>query len=335
MAININSKLPPIPFFTLERAAKILDCEIDDFLFWNSEGMIPLFVYIKIQSDCELTLTSINSDYNQYDNFLKKLDDKEKFISNLFHPLSIFQLPTNFHRRYKHHYVEDPRDSVTKSKRKTINLYFNGYAKGIWRVHRTKHWLQPNSLNGYDYEMFMEGKIKIDRLKPVGIHNEVADIFNFYLSLRKDKFDFKNENIFEKKELLIDKKSIELLLSANGNFLPDIYMNERRSSSVYWNNDNNKTNKMVIKKTGKPQHFYKTFSIDCALLTRDRFAHCKIANISRKLYRKISDDFNAENAPTEQTIANWLYEIKLGKPTVKSSDDFELVIPDEWRDYSE
>lgn len=39
--------LPAVPFITLERASKILDCEIDDILYWNSCSLLTLYVYFE------------------------------------------------------------------------------------------------------------------------------------------------------------------------------------------------------------------------------------------------------------------------------------------------
>lgn len=335
----LNSKLPPIPFVKLERAAKILDCDVDDFLFWNSEGMIALYAFVN-NLECSLCFRAKTKKYNeQCETFIEKFNNVNK-IENSIRVLGAFTTNTlaRSYARWPHQYdyfIETP-DKINPDKLpRCFSATYHGKAYGIWRIKRFNHWLQlrQNRHTSGNKKGFTSHEVYIKTLLPMTKIDDMDEIFDYYLNIRGE-----SETIFNANELLISTKDIILLQSANNQFLPDLFTDELSFSSSFtrWGDAiNSGGNKANVKIMRKPENFYKPFAIETALLTREKFPHCKVVSLSKKILSKIANDFNATNPPTDKTISNWLYEIKIGKPTMNNNADFELIIPDEWIDYSE
>ncbi|OCG53994.1 MULTISPECIES: hypothetical protein [unclassified Gilliamella] len=336
----LNPKLPPIPFVKLERAARILDCDVDDFLFWNSEGMIALYAFVN-KLECSLCFCAKKKEYNeQCETFIEKFNNVNK-IENSIRVLG--QFTTNIlgrasrypHPRKYDYLIETPDKIKPDNFPRLFRATYFGKAYGIWRIKRFSHWLQlrQNMRTCGNKKGFTPHEVSIQTLLPMTKIGDMDEIFDYYLKIRGD-----NEFIFNANELLISTEDIILLQSANNEFLPDLFIDELGlcPSFIRWGDViDSGENKANVKIMRKPENFYKPFAIETALLTREKFPHCKVVSLSRKILSKIANDFNATNPPTEKTISNWLYEIKIGKPSVTNNNDFELVIPDEWQEFSE
>ncbi|MCX8573917.1 MULTISPECIES: hypothetical protein [unclassified Gilliamella] len=213
-------------------------------------------------------------------------------------------------------------------------IYY-GEASGIWRIGRLTHWLELNK-NKYtysNYAPFGSNTAILNTMHPVFNIDHFNEIFRCYLTLTD-----KNSYEFNIDELLISTKDINLLQTANNNFLPDLFSDEGHFNQfISWANITNEENfTPQINKIGKPQNFYKSFAIQTALLTREKFPFSRVSALSRKIRFVIVNNFKSRNPPNERTISNWLYEIKLAPRTIETkTNDFELIIPDKWKYFSE
>lgn len=116
------------------------------------------------------------------------------------------------------------------------------------------------------------------------------------------------------KDLLITEDEINLFL--DGGDTNKIYVNLEQES------------------TGRPENYYKRFCIDVGVATREKYPFSKVSTISEKLINYINLLSNKESGntiPTKPTVDNYLRQVGLKMPSIKSSETFELVIPEKYK----
>ncbi|MCX8579977.1 hypothetical protein J3U35_11040 [Gilliamella sp. B2717] len=117
------------------------------------------------------------------------------------------------------------------------------------------------------------------------------------------------------KDLLITQEEINLFLEG-GNTNNKIALNTEYESA------------------GRPENYYKRFCIDVGIATREKYPFSKVSTISEKLinYIKLLSKEQSNNIiPTKATIDNYLRQVGLKLPSIKSSETFELVIPERYK----
>lgn len=307
--------LPYVEAIKINHAALVLNCTVNNIIEWANIGLIDLYIdastlYGELRISCPKKASIISNYINLTNTTRKRFGEPLRKIED-FDFQDLFWLLPRSNRpivTFRNKYIKDESDNDY------FKLSYIGKGEGFWR---------------YNY-------INFNRQKIMNINNQV------FFKIRSLELNYK---YYETKPSLPKdyaknlQASIillnETLISSEDFYIHNSDFVNLRDNKFTTTKDSENNIKEKMFNIGKPQNFYKSFATDTAVLTRERFPYCTVASLSRKIHSKISNGFNAENAPTEETIANWLYEIRLGKPTVKSHNDFELVIPDKWTDYSE
>lgn len=308
-------KLPYKEWYTIQEVANKLNCSIDDLIYW-SRYYIDLYLnadslYGQLSISCNRDAPAVTS-YTQY---LEKLmsnhpeTDKYNFTARDLVKLLPNENNQNIYkmmRRYSRSDYNPLFVDLSTDDRFHAEIVYKG--TGHWRVstplNSSVKLYSPNDEKFYKIE-----RLYLNKKYYSNFESRKEFINGLYVSFR-----LYDEILVSQNDFVIRVNDYEKLIKGD--------------ELEYQESKNNFT-------IGKPSHFYKKFAIDTAFLTRKKNPQSKVADIARKIYFTITNNFNSVNPPTKDTISNWLYEIKLGKPTEKSSSDFELVIPDEWQEFSE
>lgn len=308
-------KLPYKEWYTIQEVANKLTCSIDDLIYW-SQYYIDLYLnadslYGRLSISCDRDAPAVTS-YTQY---IKKLmSDRPEYDKYNFSAQDLVKLlphenNRNFYKmmhRHSRHTHNPFLVDLSTDDRFHAEIVYKG--TGHWRVNiplnSSVKLYSPNNEKFYKIErLYLNKEFYSDSESKKEFINGLDVSFRLY-----------DEILVTKNDLVIRVNDYEKLIKGD-----ELKYQEPKNNFII----------------GKPSHFYKKFAIDTACLTRKENPQSKVADIARKIYFTIIDNFNSVNPPTKDTISNWLYEIKLGKPTEKSSSDFELVIPDEWQEFSE
>ena len=310
-----QKKLPYKEWYTIQEVANKLNCSIDDLIYW-SRYYIDLYLnadslYGQLSISCDKDAPAINA-YTQYYKELMRNNQKIDKFSFSARDLARLLPNENNQNIYKmmHRYL-----------RSTYNPFFvdlstddRFHAEIVYKG--TGHWRVSTPLNR-SVKLYSQNNEKFYKIGRLYLNRKYYSNFESrkeFINGLDVSFRLYDEILVSQNDFVIRVNDYEKLIKGD--------------ELEYQEPKNNFT-------IGKPSHFYKKFAIDTACLTRKKNPQSKVADIARKIYFTIIDNFNSVNPPTKDTISNWLYEIKLGKPTEKSSSDFELVIPDEWQEFSE
>lgn len=308
-------KLPYKEWYTIQEVANKLTCSIDDLIYW-SQYYIDLYLnadslYGQLSISCNRDAPAVTS-YTQY--IQKLMSDRPGYDKYNFSAQDLVNLlphenKQNFYKMMRRHSRRTYNPflvDLSTDDRFHIEIVYKG--TGYWRVN-----IPLNS----SVKLYSPNKEKFYKIKRLYLNKEFYSDFKSkkeFINGLDVSFCLHDEILVTQNDFAIRVNDYEKLIKGD--------------ELKYQEPKNNFT-------IGKPSHFYKKFAIDTACLTRKENPQSKVADIARKIYFTIIDNFNSANPPTKDTISNWLYEIKLGKPTEKSSSDFELVIPDEWQEFSE
>ncbi|OCG16407.1 hypothetical protein [Gilliamella sp. WF3-4] len=313
-----NIILPYVEAIKIKEVSLALDCSIDDIIEWARRDLISLYIdtsslYGELSISCRRDAPVINNYINLLNEINRKYPDYNRKSVTDFDFQDLFKLlPVNNRPLYRGKFLMD-KYLRNESDEDYFKLRFIGKGEGFWifdyyNLNRQK----IRTINSQEF-------FKVKSLKLNYKYYDAQSLPQNYAKGLRASF------------LLLD----EILVSSDEFYIHNHDFNNLKNNKfVQGKNDINNIKEKSLN-IGKPPHFYKKFAIDTAYLTRKRNPQSKVADIARKIHFTIIDNFNSANPPTKDTISNWLYEIKLGRPTEKNSNDFELVIPDEWCDYSE
>ena len=314
-----NIILPYVEAIKIKDVSLALGCSIDDIIEWARRDLINLCIdinslYGELSISCRRDAPVINNYINLLNEINKKyLDYNRKSITD-FDFQDLFKLlPANNRPLYNRGRSLMDKYLKNESDEDYFKLRFLGKGEGFWIFDYYN--LKRQKIRTINSQEFFKVRSLILNYK----YYDAKSLPQNYAEGLKASFLLFDEILVSSDEFYIHYHDFNNLI--NNKF-------------VQGKNDINNIKEKSLN-IGKPPHFYKNFAIDTAYLTRNKNPQSKVADIARKIHLTIIDNFNSVNPPTKDTISNWLYEIKLGKPTEKSNNDFELVIPEEFSYYFE
>lgn len=226
-----NNNLPPIDWYSLERASNLLGCYIEDFITWHNSGTLNLAVNASSFGCC------LHLDYYHTDNYWK-ISEKSKFkhedvlrrkVSKLFPQYSQM---SNYSKL-----IIDENETSSE-----ISIF--GLISGYWIISG-----QLNKLNVKaflpDKELFQLGNNNslIFPVEYYGYSEDVKKMFegdtSIYINILENKFITPND-------LFIHRSIIEQLRS--GKILKDKYTEKQKNNDFrYWDKVAEDTQKYYFK----------------------------------------------------------------------------------------
>ena len=322
--IKINQKLSPENYIDIEDLLYFCFCKKIELCVFYTENIAKKYIlpadyrYNKSHNKKITTLGEISIDTSQNSGFefLEKLFVHDDFYGKSLKTKYGF-ITADLFARDEVFKLENDKDS------------FN------YKYPFINHYIDINNINTLlaikfsKYQMYPIQEITISQFKlprnsffiADRIYNQISeDNPNSFLdSLFKDLDNIIEVNInssypvkLDIKDLLITQEEINLFLDGG--------------------DTNNKTDLDIVQAaTGRPENYYKRFCIDVGIATREKYPFSKVSTISEKIinYIKLLSNEESNNIiPTKSTIDNYLRQVGLKLPSIKSSETFELVIPE-------
>lgn len=192
-------KLPPLEYCRLDRASRLIGCEVEDFIHWHEVGSIQLCVHFESADDIQSGISAFN---------LMKLYEEGVKADGGFYRLS------------KHSSISIiPEDGNPPPPIEFFNNPDNGKKLLHYIPHARNHYTSKVQFAGF-WRLIPTGFTQSGKNTDICVYNESTDYTgdNFNNSfVMKDK-EFKID------ELFIMNSEIEKLINSNGKSLPN-YIN--------------------------------------------------------------------------------------------------------------